>query len=218
MSQTSLIAVRQEWQDAWSIRSFRRKVVAGFLITVSILTFFPIFFQRIEQRRGIVLNDPLLKLVPAHNVSVPLFIIIWALSSLAAVRAIQNPRMFLTFTWSFIVLSIFRMLTICLVPLDPPVGLIGLVDPLSNFFYGPKFITKDLFFSGHTSTVFLLYLCLPGRVDKRLAILITFGVALLLLIQHVHYTLDILGGFLFGWLSWWIATKTIVRESSNPVN
>jgi membrane-associated phospholipid phosphatase len=216
MSQTSLIAVRQEWQDAWGIPAFRRKVIAGFLITVSILSFFPSFFQRIEQRRGIVLNDPLLKLVPAHNVSIPLFIIIWTLSALAAVRAVQVPRMFLTFVWSFIVLSLFRMLAISLVPLDPPAGLIGLVDPLSNFFYGPKFVTKDLFFSGHTSTVFLLYFCLPGRVDKRLALLITFGVALLLLIQHVHYTLDVLGGFLFGWLSWWIATKTIVREPANP--
>jgi membrane-associated phospholipid phosphatase len=126
--------------------------------------------------------------------------------------------MFLTFVWSWVILSVFRMLTISLVPLDPPAGLIGLVDPLSNAFYGPKFITKDLFFSGHTSTVFLLYLCLPGRVDKRLALLITFGVATLLLIQHVHYTLDVLGGFLFGWLSWWIATKTILREPANPSN
>jgi membrane-associated phospholipid phosphatase len=216
MSQTSLIELRQEWQEAWGIRSFRAKVIAGFLITVSILSFFPSFFQRIEQRQGIVLNDPLLRLVPAHNVSVLLFIIIWTLSALAAVRAVQSPRMLLTFVWSFIVLSLFRMLTIFLVPLDPPAGLIGLIDPLSNFFYGPKFVTKDLFFSGHTSTVFLLYFCLPGRVDKRLALLITFGVALLLLIQHVHYTLDVLGGFLFGWLSWWIATKTIVRERSTP--
>ena len=215
---TTFITIRQEWQEAWGIRSFRRKVIAGFLITVTILSFFPSFFQRIEQRRGIVLNDPLLKLVPAHNVSIALFIIIWTLSTLAAVRAVQNPRMFLTFVWSWVILSVFRMLTISLVPLDPPAGLIGLVDPLSNAFYGPKFITKDLFFSGHTSTVFLLYLCLPGRVDKRLALLITFGVATLLLIQHVHYTLDVLGGFLFGWLSWWIATKTILREPANPSN
>ncbi|HEV3324829.1 MAG TPA: phosphatase PAP2 family protein [Puia sp.] len=216
MSQTSLIAVRQEWQEAWGIRRFRTLVMAGFLITVAILSFFPSFFQRIEQRRGIVLNDPLLRLIPAHNVSIPLFIIIWTLSALAAVRCVQSPRMFLTFVWSFIVLSLFRMLTIFLVPLDPPAGLIGLIDPLSNFFYGPKFVTKDLFFSGHTSTIFLLYFCLPGRVDKRLALLITFGVALLLLIQHVHYTLDVLGGFLFGWLSWWITTKTILREPANP--
>jgi membrane-associated phospholipid phosphatase len=104
------------------------------------------------------------------------------------------------------------MLTITLVPLDPPAGLVGLVDPLSNFFYGPKFVTHDLFFSGHTSTVFLLYLCLPGKADKKLALAVTLSVAVLLLVQHVHYTLDVLGGFLFGWVSWWISTRLMVKE------
>jgi membrane-associated phospholipid phosphatase len=213
MSQMNLIAVRQEWHEAWSNVVFRRKVIAGMTIVIVIMASFPFFFQKIEQRQGIVMNDPLLRILPAHNISVPLFIIIWGLSTLAAIRAVQNPRVFLVFAWSWIILSIFRMLTITLVPLDAPAGLIGLVDPLSNFFYGDKFITKDLFFSGHTSTVFLLYLVLPGRTDRKLALLATFCVAILLLVQHVHYTLDVLGGFLFGWLSYWIATRKIVRET-----
>jgi membrane-associated phospholipid phosphatase len=213
MAQMNLIAVRQEWHEAWSNVVFRRKAITGMTIVIVIMSSFPFFFQRIEQRQGIVMNDPFLRILPAHNISVPLFIIIWGLSSLAAIRAIQTPRMFLVFAWSWIVLSIFRMLTITLVPLDAPAGLIGLVDPLSNSFYGDKFITKDLFFSGHTSTIFLLYLCLPGKNEKKLALLATFCVAILLLVQHVHYTLDVLGGFLFGWISYWIATRKIVRET-----
>jgi membrane-associated phospholipid phosphatase len=215
MPQTTLIGVRQvrqEWQEAWHIPSFRRKVIMGIVILIPLLSFFPYFFQSIEQRHGIILNDPVLRVLTPHNVSVPLFIIIWALSLLAMVRAAQHPRMFLTFLWAFIPLSLFRMLTITLVPLDPPVGLVGLVDPLSNFFYGPKFVTHDLFFSGHTSTVFLLYLCLPGKADKKLALAVTLSVAVLLLVQHVHYTLDVLGGFLFGWISWWISTRLMVKE------
>jgi membrane-associated phospholipid phosphatase len=31
-------------------------------------------------------------------------------------------------------------------------------------------------------------------------------------VQHVHYTLDVLGGFLFGWISWWISARLMVRE------
>lgn len=213
MPQITLIAARQEWQEAWSVLAFRRKLITGMAIVIAILAMFPFFFQRIEQRHGIVLNDPLLGYLPAHNVSIPLFIIIWTLSTLAAIRAVQNPWMFLTFVWSFVLLSIFRMLSITLVPLDPPAGLIGLVDPLSNAFYGDKFITRDLFFSGHTSTVFLLFLCLPGKTDKKLALLATIGVGTLLLVQHVHYTLDVLGGFVFGWLAYRIATRTIVRET-----
>jgi len=212
MPQPSSIAIRHEWQIAWTNPGFRRYLISGIVLVATILSIFPHFFHWVEERQGIVLNDPLMTVIPAHNVSVPLFIMIWTMSALAAIRAVQNPRILLVFIWSFLFLSVFRTLTITLVPLDPPVGLIGLSDPLSNFFYGhDRFVTKDLFFSGHTSSMFLLYFCLTGRGDRRAALLITFGVAFLLLVQHVHYTLDILGGFLFGWLSWWIGSR-IVRN------
>jgi len=213
MPQPNSIAIRREWQSAWNIPSFRQLLIAGIILDVSILSIFPFFFQWIERRQGIVLNDPLLASVPAHNVSVPLFIMIWTMCALAVFRAVQNPRILLVFSWSFLLLSIFRMLTITLIPLDPPAGLIGLTDPLSNFFYGhDRFITKDLFFSGHTSTMFLVYFCLTHRGDRRIGLLVTCCVAILLLVQHVHYTLDILGGFLFGWLSWWLGSRIAGRD------
>ncbi len=141
-----------------------------------------------------------------------MFIIIWAITLLSIFRAVQTPQMFLTFLWAYIFLSLARVLTITLVPLDPPVGLINLADPLSNFFYGEKFVTKDLFFSGHTSAVFLLYLTIPGKMDKKLALLATACVGSLLLVQHVHYTLDVLGGLLFAWVCYRLARRTIVKE------
>jgi hypothetical protein len=211
MPQTTFISLRHQWQGAWQAPAFRRRVIAGLIIIVSILSSFPVFFQHIEQRHGILLNDPVLQLLTPHNVSLPLFIVIWAISGYSIYRAAQTPQMFLNFLWSFILLSLFRCLTISLVPLDPPSGLIPLVDPLSNFFYGKNFVTKDLFFSGHTSTVFLLYLTIPGRSDKKLALLATFIVVFLLLVQHVHYSLDILGGFVFAWISYQIAIRWILR-------
>jgi membrane-associated phospholipid phosphatase len=60
--------------------------------------------------------------------------------------------------------------------------------------------------------MFLLYLCLTGRGDRRFALAVTFGVAILLLVQHVHYTLDILGGFVFGWFAWWIGSRIVGRD------
>jgi hypothetical protein len=212
MPQTILIEVRQEWQGAWLAPSFRRRVMAGMVILSTMLSLLPWFFQKIEQRPGVLLNDPILRALPSHNVSMALFIVMWAFTAYCVFRAAQTPRMFLAYLWSFIFLTAFRCLTIMLVPLDPPAGLIGLVDPVSNFFYGSdKFVTKDLFFSGHTSSMFLFFLTVPGKTDKKLALVATAIVAFLLLVQHVHYTLDILGGILFCWISYQIATRTVLR-------
>jgi membrane-associated phospholipid phosphatase len=210
MPQTTFIALRQEWQGAWHDNAFRRRVLTGLIVVISILSTFPVFFQHIERRHGALMNDPVLRLLVPHNISVPLFIVIWAITGYSVYRAAQTPMMFLTYLWSFIFLSLFRVLTITLVPLDPPAGLIPLIDPLSNFFYGDKFVTKDLFFSGHTSSVFLLFLTIPGKTDKKLALIATIIVGSLLLVQHVHYTLDVLGGFLFAWIAYLLG-RFVVR-------
>jgi len=212
MALSAFVAARQEWQGAWSEPRFRARVIVGAILVAGIVASFPFFFQRIELRHGVPLHDPILQWLPAHDVSVPLFILIWSVSALTLFRAIQNPRILLVFLWSYVLLSLCRMVTITLMPLEPPAHLIGLIDPLSNFFYGPKFVTKDLFPSGHTSTLFLLFLCLIRKGDRRIALMATFAVAFLLLVQHVHYTVDILGGFLYGWLCWWLAVHSIARD------
>src|SRR5690349_14444397 len=91
------------------------------------------------------------------------------------------------------------MLTITLVPLDPPVGIIHLKDPLTSLTYGGRqlFITKDLFFSGHTSNLFMIYLCLQKKRDKQFALLATIVIATLVLVQHIHYSIDVIVAFIF---------------------
>ena len=212
MAQTTFIAVRRQWRGAWSSRGFRIKMIIGTILLTGTMCSMPFFFQWIQGRPGTPLPDPILQWLPAVNVSLPLFILIWSLSALAIVRAIRTPHILLVFIWSYILLTLMRMATITLLPLEPPIHLINLVDPLSNFFYGPKFITKDLFPSGHTSTMFLLYFCLQAKGDRRIALVITFAVAILLLVQHVHYTVDILGGFLYGWLAWWIVVHSVAKN------
>ncbi|HEY4334310.1 MAG TPA: phosphatase PAP2-related protein [Puia sp.] len=210
--QTVFIEVRQEWQEAWFTPSFRGRLMAGMAILITMLCLLPRFFQTIERRQGRLLHDPILQALQPHNISPLLFIVMWAFTAYCVFRAAQTPRMFLTYLWSFIILTAFRCLMITLVPLDPPAGLIGLVDPVSNFFYGSdKFVTKDLFFSGHTSSMFLLYFTVPGKTDKKLAVLVTAVVGFLLLVQHVHYTLDVLGALVFCWISYQIATRTVLR-------
>lgn len=92
------------------------------------------------------------------------------------------------------------MLTILMVPLAAPAGLVELVDPLTGVFYGHTVITKDLFYSGHTASLLTMYFCLPKKSDRMLVLIATLIVGCLLLVQHVHYTIDVLAAPVFVFL------------------
>ena len=212
MTQINQLAVKQGWTAAWQSAKFRRMIVTAFILAVVIASFFPMFFQSIEKRNGVVLNDWLLNVLPAHDVSLPMMLTVWVVTALLLFRCVQNPEILLTFLWTYILLSLVRMGTISLVALDAPVNLIGLADPLSNAFYGAKFVTKDLFFSGHTSAMFLICLCLQSRLDKKLALAGTVIVGFLLLVQHVHYTMDVLAAPVFTWLVYRLTQRWLGLE------
>jgi PAP2 superfamily C-terminal len=200
-------SMTEKWQAAWRSKKFRNKIFAGFILLFITLATFPFFFQTIDERNGPVLNDWLLNILPAYNVSVAIFIIMWASTVFIFIRAFQNPDIFILFLWAYVMLSISRLLVISIVPLNPPVGLVELKDPISNTFYGMRVVTKDLFFSGHTSTLFLIFLCLKKKQDKIIMLSATFIVASLLLIQHVHYTIDVLAAPVFTYLIYRFAKR-----------
>lgn len=181
------------WRNAWANPVFRKKTIVGSAFLVLMLSCFPLFFSMIEKRNGIVLHDFVLHRIPSYDVSLVTFIIIWSMTLFLWVRCIQKPAIFIVALYSLILLFVVRMITITLVPLDPPVGLIPMRDPISSLFYGgPKvFITKDLFFSGHTSTQLMIFFCLEKKKDKIVALLSTLVVGVLVLVQHVHYTIDV---------------------------
>ncbi len=191
--------MKNNWLIAWQQPSFRQKLLFALVILAALLISMPFFFPHIEKRNGVVLHDWLLERLPAQNVSVFIFVIIWGTVLLGIVRSMRQPHIFQALLWSYILVTASRLLTITLVPLNPPEGLIPLSDPLVNSFYGKQFITKDLFYSGHTSSLFLLSFCLEKRSDKLIALLAAIGVGILVLVQHVHYTIDVLAAPLFTW-------------------
>ena len=126
---------------------------------------------------------------------------------LTLIRCIQQPSIFLMFLWGFILLSFSRMISIIAVPLNPPDNLLELIDPISNTFYGSKFVTKDLFYSGHTATQFLMFLCLKNKLDKLATLISTFLIGALVLVQHIHYTIDVLAAPLLTYLVFILVKK-----------
>ncbi|SDS60889.1 PAP2 superfamily C-terminal [Mucilaginibacter mallensis] len=186
------LSIKDRWKLACNTGPKRLRLISGSIIIFAIIIYLPYFFRGIEQRQGVVLHDWLLAQVPPHNVSVAIFIIIWGTGLLILYRALYKPSIYLVYVWSLIFVCIARMISISVVALNPPIGLIPLSDPLTGVFYGHAIITKDLFFSGHITTVMLTFLCLEKKNDKIIAFFSIIAIAILLIIQHIHYTIDIL--------------------------
>jgi membrane-associated phospholipid phosphatase len=187
------------WSEAWQLKSFRNKTFVALVLVAIILLLLPYFFAFIEKREGMVLQDFVLERLPAMDVSIPTFVIIWSVVLLVFYRIYQNPSIFLVVAYGFILMCIARVLTISLLPLNPPPGLITLKDPIANIAYGGKgiFITKDLFYSGHTGNMFLFFLCLEAKWDKIIALAASFMVGILVMVQHIHYSVDVIAAFIF---------------------
>jgi len=94
-----------------------------------------------------------------------------------------------------------RMASLYLFTLEAPEGTIPLRDPfLTVFAYGKEVYVKDLFFSGHVSTLCILFLVEERKIIRQVILILTLIVAVLLAWQRVHYTLDVLAAPIVSWL------------------
>ncbi|MDB5285113.1 MAG: hypothetical protein JWR05_62 [Mucilaginibacter sp.] len=192
MPQINTSAIKQVWTVALQTHYTRYKILSGSFIVAVILSALPLFFNQIQKRQGVVLNDWVLAQLPPYNVSLLIFACIWGMAMFILYRALYKPEIYINYVWTLIFINIARIITISIVPLDPPIGWVNLIDPLTGVFYGNVIITKDLFFSGHTSTMVLIFLCLEKKSDKIIGLIATIAVMALLLVQHIHYTVDVL--------------------------
>jgi len=81
---------------------------------------------------------------------------------------------------------------------DPLDAFLALLSPWQVFAKDAMaaYLTKDLFFSGHTATTFLLLLYLwPDRRLRWAALAGHVLVVLSVFLSHLHYTIDVLGAY-----------------------
>lgn len=198
-----------QWSTLLREAAFKRKLILGLVLITVVLACLPPFFQFVEHRSGHQLHDVLLDRLGPKDVSIAIFSMLWGMGLLFIIRSIRDPRVFMRALYGFVLLFSLRMLTMTLVPLDPPAGLIPLVDPISNSFYGKSFITRDLFFSGHTASLCLFFFCFQRKIDRLIALVCTLAVGLLVLVQHVHYTVDVIVAPFFTFLCYLVAKKIV---------
>jgi hypothetical protein len=177
-------------------------VIVLIVILVSILlATLPSYFSYIQDRKGILIADKLLSILPSADLSWIIFPIVQLSLLIGIAHLLHYPEVLITGIGAYILLMLLRMLTIYLLPLEPPQGLVLLNDPVNEaLFYGHRVVTKDLFFSGHVSTICILFLTAQNKKLKKLFFSLILVLATMILVQHVHYSIDVLAAPLFTWI------------------
>lgn len=195
------------WKSLLKKSNYRQKFILLVTLSVLLLLIMPYGFAFIQNREGSTWNDPILDFLPTFDLSWQIFIFMYSLAILLIYRVINDPTLLFDFLSSYLIITLLRFVFIYFIPLNPPADMVSLIDPITKIFYGGVEITKDLFFSGHTSTMFLIYLILKKKTDKYFALFVTSFIAISLIFQHIHYTADVIAAFPITWFVWRFTKK-----------
>lgn len=203
--------IRSAWSGAVAGKGFKAfiaiTVVSALLASTGITSYLPF----VEARSGAAIPDPVLLAFPAIDATAITFIIMYLCSLLGIVVMLLDPKRFLVGCFAYAIMLTLRMFTMYLLPMEAPPGIIILVDPFIGAIAGSDSLTKDLFFSGHTSTMFLLALAAPRGLWKAVFMIGTVAVGALVVLQHVHYSIDVVAAFFFAYGSWKLAGNCFTR-------
>jgi membrane-associated phospholipid phosphatase len=188
-----------KWQDF--IAQKKSEIIFTIVLVALVLFFLPKFLNFVELRDGVILPDPILKLFTPVNLTWLTFALIYVSLISAIIYFSTKPDLLFTALQSYAILIIIRMVVMFVTPFNPPADSIILNDPFVQLFGSGEILTKDLFFSGHTATLFLLYLIADKKYLKFIYLIFTIIVGLAVLLQHVHYTIDVIAAPFFSYTS-----------------
>ena len=180
------------WKAYFKQKNSLLILLATLIVLILCVSSLAKFIVYVEGRPGVVLDDPLFHRFNAVDLNIPVFALIY-LSILTCMiyLAVNHPNDLIIALQTYTLLVIVRMAMMYVVPLEPPVGTIDLNDPLVFVVGTGTKITKDLFFSGHTSTLFMIFLVTHKRWLKYVYLVSTFIVGSFVILQKVHYSIDV---------------------------
>lgn len=189
----TVLETRAAWKAALSDNSFRAQFIVSAVLFIIVSKHNFHFLNLWEYtREGHRLHDPVLQLLTPYDFSDIIFFFTYSAIAFGMVSGFANPGRFIRGLQAYTIIVFLRTTSIYFFPLEVPAGMITLIDPVGNFcFQSPTAITKDLFFSGHTATLAFMFLIAQHRWLKVFCGIALAIVPILLMWQHVHYTIDI---------------------------
>lgn len=179
------------WKQYLCSSSFRTRFILSFLLLIAVLFTYRKFLDYAEARPGVLLRDPILFLFNPIDLTWLIFGLIYLCLLIGIISLANYPDKLLLAFQSYTLLVIIRIAAMYLVPFEAPEKLIVLKDPFVELFGSGESLTKDLFFSGHTATLFLLFLVSNSKTMKYIFLCSAVVVGVSVVIQHVHYAIDI---------------------------
>lgn len=165
-------------------------IASALFLAICVFVFIPFldFHEARVDAGGILFSDPVFQFLPVADCSVSIFSITYGSLVLFLITNLRASDLISKLMVSYGLLLLIRMITLSVLPLKEPDTLVYLQDPFLNNLIYPGNIDADLFFSGHTGMVFLLYFLTRKWWYALLGILL----GILLMIQRVHYSIDII--------------------------
>lgn len=196
------------WTLALKNTNFRNRFLLSLGFLILILTGFAWLLAYIETRQGHTFYDPILNFLKPRDVSDFIFFVTYSSALIALVYAFSSPYKFLHLIQMYGSLTVLRIITLFFVPLEPPSEIIPLRDQfLTNTFYAGAQNLKDLFFSGHAATLFLFYFFSTNKVLKYIFLVAGVAVSIGVVLQHVHYSYDVIAAPIFAYIAYRLITK-----------
>ncbi len=206
---------RRAWIEAYKLKNVQYKLLISIVFLATALYFYSGFLGYVEGREGFSFNDPVLDLFNPINLTWLIFLAIYLSLISGIIILVRNPVRLTLALQVYTLMILVRMAAMYSLPFNPPPEMIPLKDPFVQFFGTGKLLTKDLFFSGHTATLFLLFLVIDKKPFKQLFLILTILVAAGVLLQHVHYFIDVFAAPFFTYGCYIIIKRTRERIFSS---
>ena len=158
--------------------------------------------------------DPLFNFFGAIDLNIIAFPVIYVALVTFIIYNSYRPRTLMFAFYCYAIMVWVRMFAMYVTPLDVPEGAIDLRDPIVFLVGTGQAVQKDLFFSGHTASLTLLAIIVFNakkisgtdysfKIDNFMKIFFFFCliiVAVSILLQKAHYTIDVFAApfFAFG--------------------
>jgi membrane-associated phospholipid phosphatase len=203
------------WKNFLKDKRKRVELFLTVIILAAVLISFSQLLLYIEARRGIVLSDPILKLFSPIDLTWLTFALIYLSLIMAIIELVKTPHRLLLALQCYGLMIVIRALAMYLTPFEAPSTLLPLDDPFVQLFGEGNILEKDLFFSGHTATLFLLSLLMKKRNLKLFFLILTMLVGTSVILQHVHYSIDVFAAPFFAYSSYRIIISFNKNKEGN---